>query len=703
MKLRILTACAVAALAVGTGADAQELPAWNPQTICTEDATPEHCNFLEGQARSQISQQWQFMPSLVRERCLKRSAEDDTQSWRVFGDCIAESARQPRAGEASTATASTASGSGAGGTAEMEALRAELETAQSQVAELEAAAASDGSGDAMAAEARVTELEAELAKARTGVRTSEVRIEGLQQRLMAAAAGATAAAAATSAAAGDGVDVDALQSDLDKAESRARAAEFRTDALESTLKEIIASSKATKSEDDAALEKADTELKRSNARIEGLQERLLEARDAADAAATTSGDGAERLAELEAALEKAETDNKRSTARIEGLQQRLIEANEAAETAVPASGDTGSDERIAALETELEKANAGVRSGEARIEGLQQRLVETMKMAEEASTGGDADERIAALEADLEKANAGVRSGEARIEGLQQRLLEANERADASSAPSGDGDEIAGLRQQLDTAQSRIENLQTRLRNGRDALADTSKGRATDQRNLEGARTRIMALQDAMITARKASEDKMAALEAELAQARDTAASTASASMEGMVPRESLDNLLANQGDRAARVAATVSAQREKIDDLETEVSSLRRMAETVGVSSCQQRMNDVVGSGGIQFENNKADIRADAARTIDRLIAIARDCEDTRITVKGHTDAMGDRGYNLGLSERRAAAVVAYMEQNGIAPSRIASVGVGPDEPIADNNTRAGRAQNRRIELLVE
>ena len=113
--------------------------------------------------------------------------------------------------------------------------------------------------------------------------------------------------------------------------------------------------------------------------------------------------------------------------------------------------------------------------------------------------------------------------------------------------------------------------------------------------------------------------------------------------------------------------------------------------------------MNDVVTSGGIQFANNKAEIRADAATTIDRLIAIASDCGDSKITVKGHTDTSGERSYNLQLSQRRADAVAAYMERSGINRDRIEAVGVGPDEPIADNNTRAGRTQNRRIEILIE
>ncbi len=668
MKLRILTACAVAALAVGTGANAQELPDWNPQTICIEDSTPQHCGFLEGQARSHISEQWQFIPSLVRERCLTRSEKEETVSWRLFGDCIADAARAPGSdGGASSAVASSTASTGGGNTADMDALRAELDTTKSSVAG----------------------LEAELKKAQAEKQSSEAQIKSLQQKLAASAAAATAAAvavASTSATAGDDGDTAELQAALDKAESRARGAEFRTNALQSTLKEIIASSKATKTEDEAALEKADTELKRSSARIEGLQQRLMEANDASAA----EGGGGDTEA-LQAALDKAESRARGAEFRTNALQSTLKEV-------IASSKATKTEDEAA-----LEKATTELKRSSARIEGLQQRLVEAVKLAEGATTGGDSDERIASLEAELEKANTGVRSGEARIEGLQQRLIAANERADASPAPAGGGDEAAGLRQQLDVAESRIGNLQARLRNGRDSLLEAREGRTASERNLEGARTRILALQDAIITSRKVSQDEMAALKAELAKLQAMSSDAASDGTDIMAANKSLEALLANQRERSARVAETVSTQRVKIRDLESELSTLRRAAQTSGISSCQQRLSNVVSSGGIQFENNKADLRADASQTINRLISIIRDCENTRITVKGHTDALGDRAYNLGLSQRRADAVVTYMESNGVAPGLVTAIGVGPDEPVADNNTRAGRAQNRRIELLVE
>jgi len=71
--------------------------------------------------------------------------------------------------------------------------------------------------------------------------------------------------------------------------------------------------------------------------------------------------------------------------------------------------------------------------------------------------------------------------------------------------------------------------------------------------------------------------------------------------------------------------------------------------------------------------------------------------------SVQGHTDSSGPAAYNLKLSEKRAAAVVTYLvDKAGIDSSRLSSKGFGEDYPIADNKTRAGRAENRRVEIKL-
>ena len=70
-------------------------------------------------------------------------------------------------------------------------------------------------------------------------------------------------------------------------------------------------------------------------------------------------------------------------------------------------------------------------------------------------------------------------------------------------------------------------------------------------------------------------------------------------------------------------------------------------------------------------------------------------------IYVDGYTDAIGTYKYNMGLSRRRAASVVAYLEDKGIPASQLIPRGFGKNHPVATNSTAEGRAQNRRVELV--
>ena len=78
------------------------------------------------------------------------------------------------------------------------------------------------------------------------------------------------------------------------------------------------------------------------------------------------------------------------------------------------------------------------------------------------------------------------------------------------------------------------------------------------------------------------------------------------------------------------------------------------------------------------------------------------RDSPDTNLLIVGHTDNVGSQNFNLPLSEKRAKSVVNYLVSKGISSSRLTSKGVGLSEPIADNSTAAGRAQNRRVEIAI-
>jgi OOP family OmpA-OmpF porin len=104
----------------------------------------------------------------------------------------------------------------------------------------------------------------------------------------------------------------------------------------------------------------------------------------------------------------------------------------------------------------------------------------------------------------------------------------------------------------------------------------------------------------------------------------------------------------------------------------------------------------------GVNFDFDKSEIRPDAAVILDEAASLLNEEPGVRVEVGGHTDATGTDEYNQGLSERRARSVVDYLVGKGVSAGRLDSAGYGESKPVADNATRDGRAQNRRVELNV-
>jgi OOP family OmpA-OmpF porin len=104
----------------------------------------------------------------------------------------------------------------------------------------------------------------------------------------------------------------------------------------------------------------------------------------------------------------------------------------------------------------------------------------------------------------------------------------------------------------------------------------------------------------------------------------------------------------------------------------------------------------------GTNFGFSSADLTPQAQAVLDEQAAILEKTPTIRVEIAGHADSNGPETYNRGLSERRAKAVKQYFISKGIAPDRLIPVGYGESRPIAANDTREGRATNRRVELNV-
>ncbi len=107
-----------------------------------------------------------------------------------------------------------------------------------------------------------------------------------------------------------------------------------------------------------------------------------------------------------------------------------------------------------------------------------------------------------------------------------------------------------------------------------------------------------------------------------------------------------------------------------------------------------------VIRLRGIEFAFDKYEVTDDSTPVLDVAVERLNQCPEIRVTIGGHTDSIGTEEYNLGLSTRRAMATQSYFVRSGIDPSRLDTEGYGMSQPIAPNDTRDGRMQNRRVEL---
>ena len=186
-----------------------------------------------------------------------------------------------------------------------------------------------------------------------------------------------------------------------------------------------------------------------------------------------------------------------------------------------------------------------------------------------------------------------------------------------------------------------------------------------------------------------------------------TQSRTATGATIGAVAGGVLGRAVSSPGDRTtgvlvgAAVGATVGGLiGHQMDQQEAE---LRRQMQGTGVDIVRE--GDTIrlqAPENITFDTNRADIKPQFRPVLDQLVYSVAQYPDTIIRIEGHTDSVGSAAYNQTLSENRALSVRSYLIQNGVAPSRIEAIGFGMTRPIASIDTAEGRAQNRRVEILI-
>jgi outer membrane protein OmpA-like peptidoglycan-associated protein len=107
--------------------------------------------------------------------------------------------------------------------------------------------------------------------------------------------------------------------------------------------------------------------------------------------------------------------------------------------------------------------------------------------------------------------------------------------------------------------------------------------------------------------------------------------------------------------------------------------------------------------SGSVLFRSGKADLLPEARSRLDQVAEVLLTTRERHLIVEGHTDSQGSESYNMDLSQRRADAVRSYLVQRDYQADRIQANGLGEGHPIADNDSAEGRANNRRVEIIIQ
>ncbi len=160
--------------------------------------------------------------------------------------------------------------------------------------------------------------------------------------------------------------------------------------------------------------------------------------------------------------------------------------------------------------------------------------------------------------------------------------------------------------------------------------------------------------------------------------------------------------VLSEQRETARLDARTQEADKAHGDVAAAQAQSadLQKQLDALNAKPTDRGM--VITLGDVLFDTDKSILKAGATDNLVKLGAFLNQYQDRTVAIEGHTDSVGSEEHNVGLSQRRADAVKAYLVKQGINGMRLTTEGKGEDVPVADNNTAAGRQQNRRVEVII-
>lgn len=230
---------------------------------------------------------------------------------------------------------------------------------------------------------------------------------------------------------------------------------------------------------------------------------------------------------------------------------------------------------------------------------------------------------------------------------------------------------------------------------------------------------------DAQKAAEKAEEDYKAAQDELRKAAQDDAARTAAALRENQARLEKVRRDLADQDNKLGEAASKLKAQEDELAkkkaelearqkeldaekaaraEAEKKLAAAMKSLEEIAKIKEEQRGLVITLDGAVLFASGKTALLPIAESKLAKVAEVLQQqSDDKKIVVEGHTDSVGDNAQNLKLSQARAESVRTYLVSRGVKSERISAVGKGEEVPVADNKSPEGRANNRRVEIVIK
>jgi len=228
------------------------------------------------------------------------------------------------------------------------------------------------------------------------------------------------------------------------------------------------------------------------------------------------------------------------------------------------------------------------------------------------------------------------------------------------------------------------ERTRDELESQRSAMLIKASQLEADQARMEAERARLLVATTSE-EAQRARQEKEDALQKEAESARAAVLAT-------------------EEADQARRLAESRASEaeyaRREADLASQQISSLTRQLENLQLRQTESGV--VVTLGDVLFASGEVHLVEGAQSSLEEVVDLLQTEPDKKIRVEGHTDSRGDAEANLQLSGQRAQAVREALINLGVAADRVSALGMGEDFPIASNEDEAGRAQNRRVDVIL-